>query len=138
VVLLREFGSKKLNGQDALLKLAQEALCTICLADQKRRRHCTVKLGKDASPSSLMDHMRIHHQDDFNAVVVANSKGVSLVTFTAKRQEPRVRTLLGNSSKTLLGNSSKASIPHRKGIIRKMSEMRALMEDEIVGMMHDE
>ena len=45
-----------------------------------------------------MDHMRIHHQDEFNAVVVANSKGVSLATFTAKRQEPRVRSLLGNSS----------------------------------------
>jgi hypothetical protein len=49
-----------------------------------------------------MDHMRIHHQDEFNTVVVANSKGVSLATFTAKRQEvcqePRVRTFLGHST----------------------------------------
>jgi hypothetical protein len=81
----KKFGSKKLNGQDALLKLAQQALCTICLADQQRRRHCTVKLGKDASPSSLMDHMRIHHQDEFNAVAVANDKGTTLAAFTAAR-----------------------------------------------------
>jgi hypothetical protein len=94
----KKYGSKKLQGEDVNLKLSQQALCTICLADQTRRRHCTVKWGKDNSPSSLMDHMRIHHQDEFNAVVVANSKGVSLATFTAKRQEPRVRSLIGNSS----------------------------------------
>ena len=45
-----------------------------------------------------MDHMRIHHQDEYNAVVVANSKGLSLAAFTAQRKEPRVRTLIGNSS----------------------------------------
>jgi hypothetical protein len=42
----KKFGSKKLNGQDALLKLAQQVLCTICLVDQQRRRHCTVKFAK--------------------------------------------------------------------------------------------
>jgi hypothetical protein len=52
------------SGQDDDLRLAQQALCTICLADQARRLHCTVKLGKDNSPSSLMDHMRVHHQDE--------------------------------------------------------------------------
>ena len=45
-----------------------------------------------------MDHMRIHHQDEYNAVVVANSKGVALAAFTAQRKEPRVRALLGNAS----------------------------------------
>ena len=234
----KKYGSKNLQGVDVNLKLSQAALCTICLADQTRSLHCTVKMGKDNSPSSLMDHMRIHHQDEFNAVVVANSKGVSLATFTAKRQEPRVRSLLGNSSVLESADNSpatadatpraanaagaalhedsmarrsalqslfldtaaqqagapgkqrsmadvfkpslswtdkqdkqwkeelvscvaeqylplaivdapafrsmiqtlnpKASIPHRKGIVRKMSEMRALMEDEIVGMMRDE
>ena len=94
----RKFGSKPLKGQDDNLRLAQQALCTICLADQARRLHCTVKLGNDNSPSSLMDHMRIHHQDEYNAVVVANSKGLSLAAFTAQRKEPRVRTLLGNYS----------------------------------------
>ena len=64
----KKYGSKKLKGQDYNLKLAQQALCTICLADQARRLYCTVKLGKDNSPSSLMDHMRIHHQDEYNAV----------------------------------------------------------------------
>ena len=42
----KKYGSKKLKGQDDTLKLAQQALCTICLADQARRLHCTVKLGK--------------------------------------------------------------------------------------------
>ena len=42
----KKYGSKKLKGQDYNLKLAQQALCTICLADQARRLHCTVKLGK--------------------------------------------------------------------------------------------
>ena len=59
----KKYGSKKLKGQDDDLRLAQQALCTICLADQARRLHCTVKLGEDNSPSSLMDHMRVHHQD---------------------------------------------------------------------------
>ena len=36
--------------------------------------YATVKLGKDNSPSSLMDHMGIHHLQECNAVVVANTK----------------------------------------------------------------
>ena len=36
------------------------------------RLHCTVKLSKDNSPSSLMDHMRKHHQDEYNTMVVIN------------------------------------------------------------------
>jgi hypothetical protein len=94
----KKYGSKKLKDQDDNLKLAQQALCTICLADQARRLQCTVKLGKDNSPSSVMNYMRIHHQDEYNAVVVANSKGLSLAAFTAQREEPRVCTLIGNSS----------------------------------------
>jgi hypothetical protein len=94
----KKFGSKKLNGQDALLKLAQQALCTICLVDQERRRYCTVKFGKDVSPSSMIDHMRINHQDEFNAVAVANDKGTTLAAFTVARQPPRVCVLIGNSS----------------------------------------
>ena len=234
----KKYGTKQLNRQDDNLNLAQQALCTICLADQDRRRHCTVKLGKDKSPTSMMDHLRNHHREEFDAVVVANTRGLSLVVFNAQRKEPRVRALLGNSSQRESTDSSpstidstpnagnaagvalhegsmarlaatqalfqkpatqeagglgqqrsmtdvfkplsswtekqdkqwkedlvccvaeqylplaivdapafrsmiqtlnpKASIPHRKGIVRKMSEMRALMEDEIVGMMHDE
>jgi len=94
----QKYGSKELKGQDDNLKLAQQALCTICLADKQRRRHCTVKLGHDNSPPSMMDHLRIHHQDEFDAVVVANSKRLSLAAFKAQRKEPRVRALLGNSS----------------------------------------
>ena len=234
----KKYGSKKLKGQDDDLRLARQALCTVCLADQARRLQCTVKLGTDNSPSSLMDHMRIHHQDEYNAVVVANSKGLSLAAFTAQRKEPRVRTLIGNSSVRESPDNSpgtpsatpraangtgaalheasmarrsavevmfqgaaaqqpgapgaqrsmpdmfkassswtdkqdkqwkeelvcyvaeqylplatvdapafrsmiqslnpKASIPDRKGIIRKMSEMRALMEHEMVPMMREE
>jgi hypothetical protein len=55
-------------------------------------------LGKDNSPSSMMDHLRIHHRDEFDAVAVANSKGLTLAAFKAQQKEPRVRALLGNSS----------------------------------------
>ena len=55
-----KYGSKKLKGQDDNLKLSHQALCTIWLADQTRRRNCTLKMGKDNSPSSLMEHMRYH------------------------------------------------------------------------------
>ena len=64
----KKYGSKKLKDQDDDLKLTHQSLCTICLADQPRRLQCTVKLVKDDSPSLLMDHMRIHHQDEYNAV----------------------------------------------------------------------
>ena len=73
----KKYGTKKINRQDDNLNLAQEALCTICLADQDRRRHCTVKLGKDKSPTSMMDHLRNHHREEFDAVVVANTRGLS-------------------------------------------------------------
>jgi hypothetical protein len=46
----------------------------------------------------MMDHLRIHHQDEFDAVVVANSKRLSLAAFKAQLKEPRVRAFLGNSS----------------------------------------
>jgi hypothetical protein len=94
----KKYGTKQLNRQDDNLNLAQQALYTICLADQDRRRHCTVKLGKDNSPSSMMDHLRIHHLVEFDAVAVANSKGLTLAAFKAQQKEPRVRALLGNSS----------------------------------------
>ena len=94
----QKFGSKKLKGAEDNLKLAQQALCTICLTDKARRAYCTVRLGKDNSPSSMMDHLRIHHRDEFDAVAVANSKGLTLAAFKAQQKEPRVRALLGNSS----------------------------------------
>ena len=93
----RKYNCKKLQGRHDNLKLTQYALCTICLADPTRRLHCTVKMGKDNSPSSLLDHMRIYHLEEFNAVVLATNKGVSLATFTAHRRESRVRELIGNS-----------------------------------------
>jgi hypothetical protein len=46
----------------------------------------------------MMDHLRNHHREEFDAVVVANSRGLSLATFNAQRKEPRVRAMLGNSS----------------------------------------
>jgi len=89
------------------LKLSQQALCTICLTDMTRRAHCTVKLGKDNSPSSMMDHLRIHHLVEFDAVAVANSKGLTLAAFKAQQKEPRVCALLGNSS---AGQSAEQSL----------------------------
>ena len=106
----KKYGTKQLNRQDDNLNLAQQALCTICLADQDRRRHCTVKLGKDKSPTSMMDHLRNHHREEFDAVVVANTRGLSLVVFNAQRKEPRVRALSGNSSQRESTDSSPATI----------------------------
>jgi hypothetical protein len=88
-------------------KLVQQALCTICLTDMTRRAHCTVKLGKDNSPSSMMDHLRIHHLVEFDAVAVANSKGLTLAAFKTQQKEPRVCALLGNSS---AGQSAEQSL----------------------------
>ena len=45
-----------------------------------------------------MDLMRIHHLNEYNAVVVAQSKGQSLTAFIAQRKEPRLCALLGNGS----------------------------------------
>jgi len=73
----QKYGSKNLKSVEDNLKLSQQALCTICLTDMTRRAHCTVKLGKDNSPSSMMDHLRIHHLVEFDAVTVANSKGLT-------------------------------------------------------------
>jgi hypothetical protein len=42
--------------------------------------------------------MRIHHLEEFNTVVLATNKRVSLPTFTAKHREPLVCELLVNSS----------------------------------------
>ena len=70
----QKYGSKNLKSVEDNLKLSQQALCTICLTDMTRRAHCTVKLGKDNSPSSMMDHLRIHHLVEFDAVAVANMR----------------------------------------------------------------
>ena len=94
----RKYNCKKLQGRDDNLKLAEHPICMICLTDPTRHRHCTVKMGKDNSPSSLLDHMRIHHLEEFNSVVLVTIQGVSLTTFTSQRKEPRVRELIGNSS----------------------------------------
>jgi hypothetical protein len=94
----QKYGSKNLKSVEDNLKLSQQALCTICLTDMTRRAHCTVKLGKDNSPSSMMDHLRIHHLVEFDTVAVANSKGLTLAAFKTQQKEPRVRALLGNSS----------------------------------------
>ncbi len=94
----RKYNSKKLEGPDNL-KLSQHALCTICLEDITRRRLCTVQMGKDNSPSSLLDHMRTHHLEEFNAVVLATHKGVPLATFTA---EPTEKFAVPNAGLNLL------------------------------------
>ena len=82
----KKYGRKNLTRGHDNLKLQQQALCTICLGDQDRRRHSTVQLGKDNSPSSLMDHLRIHHREQHDAVVVASSKGLTLTAFNAHRK----------------------------------------------------
>jgi hypothetical protein len=55
----------------------------------------------------MMDHLRIHHLVEFDAVAVANSKGLTLAAFKAQQKEPRVPALLGNSS---AGQSAQQSL----------------------------
>ncbi len=62
----RKYNPKKLEGPNNL-RLAQHALCTICLEDITRRRLCTVQMGKDNSQSPLLDHMKTHHLEEYNA-----------------------------------------------------------------------
>jgi hypothetical protein len=57
----------------------------------------------------MMDHLRNHHREEFDAVVVANSRGLSLAVFNAQRKEPRVRAILGNSSQRESTDSSPAT-----------------------------
>ena len=57
-----------------------------------------------------MDHLRNHHREEFDAVVVVNTRGLSLVVFNAQRKEPRVRALLGNSSQRESTDNSPATI----------------------------
>ncbi len=62
----RKYNPKKLEGPNNL-RLAQHALCTICLEDITRRRLCTVQMGKDNSQSPLLDHMKTHHLEEYYA-----------------------------------------------------------------------
>ena len=94
----KKYGSKNLTRGHDNVKLQQQTLSTICLGDQDRRRLCTVQMVKDNSPSSLMDHLRIHHRDQHDAVVVATSKGLTLAAFNAQRTERQVHTLLGKKT----------------------------------------
>ena len=66
-------------------------------------------MGKDNSPSPLLDHMKTHHLEEYNAVVFANHKGVPLATFTAQRKESRVREMIGNSSARESADTSPAT-----------------------------
>jgi len=94
----KKYGRKNLTRGHDNLKLQHQTLCTICLGDQDRRLHSTVLLGKDNSPSSLMDHLRIHHREQHDEVVVVTSQGITLPDFNTQRKEPPVLTLLGNST----------------------------------------
>ena len=94
----KKYGSKNLTRGHDNVRLQQEDLCTICLGDQDRRRLSTVQLGKDNSPSAMLDHLRIHHREEHDTVVVDNSKGLTLAAFNEQRNGARVRTLLGNST----------------------------------------
>ena len=53
--------------------------------------------------------MKTHHLEEYNAVVLANHKGVPLATFTAHHRESRVRELIGNSSSRESADTSPAT-----------------------------
>ena len=48
---------------DDNLQLSTQTICMLCYQneDKGRVQDVTVKMRKDNSPSSLMDHLRIHH-----------------------------------------------------------------------------
>ena len=98
----RKYDIKKIkekHGGNDILKLDQHALCMLCYKDPDpdQRLKVTVKLGKDYSPTVMLEHMMHHHKQEYAAVVIANSKGQSLASFTAGRQQPRVLALLEGS-----------------------------------------
>ena len=74
----KKYGCKKHQDHlgDHNLQLSTQVIFMLCYQheDKARVQHATVKLGKDNSPSSLMDHMGIRHLQECNAVVVANTK----------------------------------------------------------------
>ena len=79
--------------------LDQHALCMLCYKDPDpdQRLKVTVKLGKDYSPTVMIEHMMHHHKQEYASVVIDNFKGQSLPSFTGGSQEPRVMSLLEGS-----------------------------------------
>ena len=85
VVLLLEKLFQKTEGErvdrgqsEVVTVRIQDTLDMLCYVheDLDRRLNVTVKFGKENSPSSLMDHMRIHHHQEYITVVVVNIKNL--------------------------------------------------------------
>ena len=108
----RKYDIKKIkekHGGNDILKLDQQALCMLCYKDPDpdQRLKVTVKLGKDYSPTVMLEHMMHHHKQEYAAVVIANSKGQSLVSFTVFRPHPRVLVLLEGLARRALTRTNR-------------------------------
>ena len=75
--------------------------------DDHTRQAVTVILGKDNSPTPLVEHMRVHHHTDYEEVLRGNKLGLSVCDFTS-RLNVVVDTLLGT-------NASVPQTPHGPG-----------------------
>ena len=75
--------------------------------DDRTRQAVTVILGKDNSPTPLVEHMRVHHHTDSEEVLRGNKLGLAVCDFTS-RLNVAVDTLLGT-------NASVAQTPHAPG-----------------------
>jgi hypothetical protein len=90
---------KEKHGGNDILKLDQHVLCMFSYKDPDtdQRLKVTVKLGKDYSPTVMLEQMMHHHKEEYASVVLANSKGQSLPSFTTGCEQPRVLVLLEGS-----------------------------------------
>ena len=108
----RKYNPRKLpvkNVGSDKLHLDRHALCMLCYKseDDRTRQTVTVVLGKDNSPTPLVEHMRVHHHTDYEEVLRGNKLGLSVCDFTS-RLNVAVDTLLGT-------NASVAQTPHAPG-----------------------
>ena len=108
----RKYNPRKLpvkNVGSDKLHLDRHALCMLCYKseDDRTRQAVTVILGKDNSPTPLVEHMRVHHHTDYEEVLRGNKLGLSVCDFTS-RLNVAVDTLLGT-------NASVAQTPHAPG-----------------------
>ena len=62
--------------------------------DDRTRQAVTVILGKDNSPTPLVEHMRVHHHTDYEEVLRGNKLGLSVCDFTYRHWKEQLVGLI--------------------------------------------
>jgi hypothetical protein len=66
-----------------------------------------------------MDHLRIHHREQHDAVVVGSSKGLTLAAFNAQRNDILFRGTIENTFSILRSFTTVSCISQNKNLTRK-------------------